>query len=93
MQGYKKRSPILVRIVESRGGICYCKNTFKTKSSALVRCSTGSVVDSSAAKLRFKFEFSKYFSRNLPHPLTNNLLNEKRGLHPCNPRLTLVKDD
>ena len=35
----------------------------KQKSSALVRCSTGSVADSSAAKLLFKFEFSKYFSR------------------------------
>jgi len=33
------------------------------------------------------------FQEICPIPLTNNLLNEKRGLHPCNPRLTLVKDD
>lgn len=37
----------------------------ETKSSALVRCSMGSVADSSAAKIRLLFDSSKYFLQNL----------------------------
>ena len=37
----------------------------ETKSSALVRCSMGSVADSSAAKIRLLFDCSKYFLQNL----------------------------
>ena len=50
----------------------------KQKSSALVRCSTGSVADSSAAKLLFKFEFSKYFSRNLLEDREFNKIEKKK---------------
>ena len=37
----------------------------ETKSSALVRCSMGSVADSSAAKIRLLFDSSNYFLLNL----------------------------